>query len=147
MPALSKVQFRRGTAAAWASANPVLASGEPGYETDTGKEKRGDGTTAWNALAYFTSAPALTWVATKAAAYAAVAGEAVPADTTLGSFAVTLPTGSAVGSTIRVKWKTGVLPPTVIAAGGRALDASWPGFVAAGDSVTFVDDGTTWNVV
>lgn len=46
--------FRKGTAAAWTSANPVLASGEPGYETDTGKLKIGDGTTAWNSRAYAT---------------------------------------------------------------------------------------------
>lgn len=43
---------RRGTAAAWTAANPVLASGEFGYETDTKKLKMGDGSTAWNSLAY-----------------------------------------------------------------------------------------------
>ncbi len=32
--------------------NPTLAAGEPGFETDTGKIKYGDGTTAWNSLAY-----------------------------------------------------------------------------------------------
>lgn len=46
------IQFRRDTAAVWAAANPVLASGEPGFETDTRKEKLGDGVTLWNALAY-----------------------------------------------------------------------------------------------
>ena len=47
-----KIQYRRGTAAEWTSANPTLATGEPGYETDTGKFKVGDGATAWTALAY-----------------------------------------------------------------------------------------------
>ena len=46
------IQLRRGTAAAWTSTNPVLAAGEQGYETDTGKIKYGDGTTAWASLAY-----------------------------------------------------------------------------------------------
>jgi hypothetical protein len=46
------IAFRRGTAAAWTSANPTLSAGEPGYETDTGKVKIGDGTTAWASLAY-----------------------------------------------------------------------------------------------
>lgn len=46
------IQTRRGTAAQWTSANPVLAAGEQGYETDTGKIKVGDGTTAWTALPY-----------------------------------------------------------------------------------------------
>ena len=46
------IQFRRGTAAAWTAANPVLASGEPGFETDTIKLKIGDGATAYNSLPY-----------------------------------------------------------------------------------------------
>jgi hypothetical protein len=48
-----KIQFRRGTAAQWASANTLLSAGEPGIETDTGKIKYGDGTTLWNALPYY----------------------------------------------------------------------------------------------
>lgn len=46
----------RGTASAWTSANTVLGAGEIGLETDTGKFKIGDGTTAWNSLAYHTHA-------------------------------------------------------------------------------------------
>jgi hypothetical protein len=49
----TKIQARRDTAANWTSVNPVLAAGEPGFESDTGKFKFGDGTTAWNSLAYF----------------------------------------------------------------------------------------------
>ena len=45
-----KFQFRKGTSAQWASTNPILLSGEPGYETDTGKMKLGDGVTHWNSL-------------------------------------------------------------------------------------------------
>jgi hypothetical protein len=47
-----QIQIRNGTAAQWTSANPVLAAGEVGIETDTRKQKFGDGTTAWNSLAY-----------------------------------------------------------------------------------------------
>lgn len=43
-------RFRRGTAAEWATANPTLAAGEPGYETDTGDLRIGDGATAWAEL-------------------------------------------------------------------------------------------------
>jgi hypothetical protein len=43
---------RNGTAAAWTSANPVLAAGEVGVETDTSKQKVGNGSTAWTSLAY-----------------------------------------------------------------------------------------------
>lgn len=48
-----KILLRRGTASAWTSSNPVLSSGEFGFETDTGKLKIGDGTTAWTSLTYF----------------------------------------------------------------------------------------------
>jgi hypothetical protein len=46
------IQIRRGTAAEWTAANTVLAAGELGYETDTGYIKVGDGSTAWNSVAY-----------------------------------------------------------------------------------------------
>ena len=46
------VKSRRGTATAWASANPTLAAGERGYETDTGREKVGNGSTPWNSIGY-----------------------------------------------------------------------------------------------
>lgn len=49
---MGTIQLRRGTAAAITSANPTLAAGEPVFETDTGKMKIGDGTSAWTALAY-----------------------------------------------------------------------------------------------
>jgi hypothetical protein len=50
--AQARIQFRRGTAAEWTSANPTLAVGELGFETDTSKFKIGDGATAWTSLAY-----------------------------------------------------------------------------------------------
>jgi hypothetical protein len=46
------IQLRRGSAATWTSANPVLAEGEIGVETDTDLFKIGDGSTAWNSLSY-----------------------------------------------------------------------------------------------
>jgi hypothetical protein len=46
------IQFRRDTSANWTSSNPILANGEFGYETNTGKGKVGNGTTAWNNLSY-----------------------------------------------------------------------------------------------
>jgi hypothetical protein len=53
---LIQMQQRRAPAASWTSANPILADGEIGLETDTQKLKFGDGTTAWNTLPYFSGA-------------------------------------------------------------------------------------------
>jgi hypothetical protein len=52
----SIIQIRRDTAANWTSANPVLAQGELGVETDTLKFKVGDGTTTWSSLNYLIDA-------------------------------------------------------------------------------------------
>lgn len=50
--AYKKILLRRDTASIWTSANPILFSGEIGYETDTGRFKIGNGSTAWASLAY-----------------------------------------------------------------------------------------------
>lgn len=47
------IQLRRDTAANWTTANPILAQGEVGFETNTRKLKVGDGTTAWTSLLYY----------------------------------------------------------------------------------------------
>lgn len=52
-----QIQYRRDDAATWTSVNPLLAEGEPGYETDTGKFKVGNGIDNWSALVY-SSGPA-----------------------------------------------------------------------------------------
>ena len=53
------MQQRRGTAAQWTAANPVLAAGEIGFETDTSKFKMGNGSSTWSALTYFANAAEL----------------------------------------------------------------------------------------
>jgi hypothetical protein len=55
----TRMQQRRGTAAQWTAANPILAAGEIGFETDTSKFKMGNGSSAWSALTYFANAAEL----------------------------------------------------------------------------------------
>jgi hypothetical protein len=55
-----RMQQRRGTAEQWNLANPVLAAGEIGFETDTNKFKLGDGVNAWENLAYFVNSDDLS---------------------------------------------------------------------------------------
>jgi hypothetical protein len=47
-----RLQLRRGEADQWVAANPTLAPGEIGIETDTNTFKFGDGSTPWNSLSY-----------------------------------------------------------------------------------------------
>lgn len=80
-----QIQLRRDTAANWTSSNPVLAQGEIGVETNTGKIKVGNGSTAWNSLSYYNADISAT----------------APLDYTNGtlSFTKTVPTGDIVGTT------------------------------------------------
>jgi hypothetical protein len=87
----SKIQIRRGTAAQWTAANPILIIGELGFETDTNLIKAGDGTTAWASLSYYTGIPGPTGVTGPpgatgptgpAGAASTVAGPTGPAGTT-----------------------------------------------------------------
>jgi hypothetical protein len=102
----TQIQLRRDTAANWTSTNPTMAQGEAGYETDTGKLKIGDGSTAWNSLAYQAAANIVdgTIVNADVNASAAIAGTKISPDfgsqnvvTTGTSTAASLiPTGSSV---------------------------------------------------
>lgn len=56
----TRMQQRRGTAAQWTSANPILAAGEIGFETDNNKFKIGDGVNHWDDLSYFSDAASIS---------------------------------------------------------------------------------------
>jgi|694.fasta_scaffold00118_61 hypothetical protein len=47
-----RIQVRRGLSSEWTAANPVLAAGEMGVETNTNKFKFGNGSSTWTALSY-----------------------------------------------------------------------------------------------
>lgn len=46
------MQFYRGTAARLTAVNAILLNGQPGFETDTGQLKIGNGVDRWTDLAY-----------------------------------------------------------------------------------------------
>lgn len=56
----TRMQQRRGTSTDWTTANPVLAAGELGFESDSGYFKIGDGVNQWADLPYFESADVFT---------------------------------------------------------------------------------------
>jgi hypothetical protein len=53
---MAKIKLRRDTYQNWYDANPVLALGEPAYDTTNNKVKIGDGTSRWGELSYLNSA-------------------------------------------------------------------------------------------
>lgn len=54
-----QLRLRRDTSVRWASKNPILFDGEPGFEKDTGLFKIGNGVTSWNNLDYFINQDAI----------------------------------------------------------------------------------------
>ena len=147
-----KIQLRRGTAAQWTTANPILADGEMGVESDTRKVKIGNGSTAWNSLPYnllgdiadnaVTTAKILNGavteskIATSAVTEAKIATNAVT-NTKIANNAVT-----------QAKLASNLSGITVCTSGTR------PGSPFEGQIIYETDtdvvrafDGTTWNLV
>lgn len=60
MTARQHIQLRRDTAANWTAVNPILKSGEAGYETDFRRLKIGDGVSNWSALPYVSGGGSLS---------------------------------------------------------------------------------------
>lgn len=114
---MSRIQVRRDTAAAWTTANPVLLSGEEALETDTRKEKIGDGINAWNALPY-RSAGAGGVTAQQLADVKAIAdGAAFTANAVNGLFTA----GAIAAVVVRTSSAPNPARPTGLPAGSRVL--------------------------
>jgi len=149
MAQITQIQVRRDTAATWAnvSKNPVLAQGEIGLETDTGKFKIGDGTTAWNSLTYATDGSKLTGTitastttgnaatATKLATARQINGQNFDgtADITVTAAAGTL-TGSTLNSTVTGSSLTSVGTIGTGTWQGSVIDPTYGGSLIVGHS-------------
>lgn len=81
--ALARIQVRRGTSAQWASSNPILAAGEPGFDTTLKQLRIGDGSTPWSGLPAAT--PDAATIADLLAVADAVEGAVAPTDAAMAS--------------------------------------------------------------
>lgn len=96
------IQLRHDTAANWTSVNPILLDGEVGIETDTRKQKFGDGITAWNSLPYDKGSTALQSITssdvTTALGYTPVnkAGDTMTGSLTINNSSLTINNSSLV---------------------------------------------------
>ena len=127
-----RFQLRRDTAANWASANSVLALGEPGVETDTLKVKVGDGSTAWNSLGYSITKDFADLTNTPAT----LAGYGITDALSLSQLSVTQNNASGNGA-LTYNNATGVFdytPPNF-----EGLNGNFTGSVFADDSTVMVD--------
>jgi hypothetical protein len=105
MAVVTQIQVRRGTAAQWTSANPTLSAGEWGYETDTGKAKIGNGSTAWSSLSYFGGTGTVTSI---------TAGTGLSGGTITGSGTIAIDTATTVDlSTAQTLTNKTLTTPTI----------------------------------
>ena len=104
---MTTILSRRGSAAAWTSVNPILAMGERGLETDTGKEKIGNGSLTWTALGYTLDSVAsiIQPIIVKSTSFNVAANEAgsLYLISSSASIVVTVPTGLTIGQTFLFK--------------------------------------------
>lgn len=148
MPQIDSIRIRRGTAAAWVSANPTLELGEFGLETDAGRVKYGDGLTAWASLPYFASQGK---VLAKTGNYTMIAEDrGILVDASGGAVTITLKTAASMsGREVWIK-KTDSSgnAVTIDANGSETIDDSTTVSVTTQyESVTMYSDGTEWWII
>ena len=150
MAVVTQIQVRRGTASSWTSANPTLASGEWGYETDTGLAKIGDGSTAWTSLGYFGGSSTVEFNEETASYTLVLADAGKVVEMNVGSANnLTVPLNSSqafdIGTQITIL-QTGSGQTTLVATGGVTVNGT-PGLKlrAQWSSCTLVKRATdTW---
>jgi hypothetical protein len=134
----TRIKLRRDTAANWTSINPILASGEPGYETNSIKYKIGDGVTDWNSLPYFSRAhDELTNLDYASAGHTGFASTAALTSTS-GTLQTNIDANTALITTI-----SGKLDDHDEMNNLDYASAGHTGFQAAGDYATNTDLATT----
>jgi hypothetical protein len=127
----TRMQQRRGTAAQWTAANPILAAGEIGFETDTSKFKMGNGSSTWSALQYFANAAELAAIIDGAPALLNTLDELAAAIGDDANFAATVAGHTSATTSVHGIANTAALATTAamntaisISAGASAQDAT-----------------------
>jgi hypothetical protein len=142
----ARLLFRKGTAAQWAAANPILLNGEPAWETDTGYFRIGDGVTAYNSLPIYTLSANVA--AAIAAAEAAAASASVFDGVTASASEINILDGATL-DTEELNALDGVtatgtaLIRAADAPAGRAA-LQLPGFTISTSAPTGGSDGDVW---
>jgi hypothetical protein len=152
--AIVRLQFRRDAASVWAQVNPVLEGGEPGFESDTGKFKIGDGARNWSQLPYASAAdlsnalPAVIGAATAGtSALAARADHSHALPATLEATTISATGNATIGGSLTV---TGPLvggshqhQASAISNFSDATRAEIASALVAGNNITLTTDPTT----
>lgn len=133
MAVVTQIQVRRGTASQWTSTNPTLAAGELGFETDTNKIKCGNGSTAWNSLAYLNNDGDITGV---------TAGTGISGGGTSGTVTVSIDTSVTADLTTAQTLTNKTLTDPKINLGFDAETASYTAVLANNSQVVTMNNAS-----
>lgn len=138
-----RIQFRRGTAAEWTAAAPViLAEGELGYESDTKIIKFGDGTTTWASLPIAAAGDITAVVAGSGLTGGATSGVATLAlDTSVVLTALSIDAKGdllvGTGDNTYAKRSVGANGTSLVADSAQSTGVSWLQVVPAGAIIPY----------
>ena len=143
--------MRRGTAAEWTAADPTLANGEWGLETDTGKFKIGTGSAAWEDNGFdYSSLPSTAITTTVIDAVGDIfigTADNVAGRLAVGTNDYVLTADSSV-SNVGLAWKVTGTPALITASANNSTnETTYPTFVdgATGAQGIETDTGLTYN--
>jgi acyl-CoA synthetase (NDP forming) len=128
-----KLQFRLAEGSEWEVSNPVLDEAEPGYDTTLKAFKVGDGSTAWNDLAYQSADPTLLTEALEGSVAAQAAAEAAQA---AAAQSASDAAQAAQAATVLPRYSTEERPDPTAIAGQMVYDTTL--------GLTLVSNGTEW---
>ena len=144
-----QIQMRRGTAAEWTAADPTLANGEWGLETDTGKFKIGTGSAAWEDNGFdYSSLPSTAITTTVIDAVGDIfigTADNVAGRLAVGTNDYVLTADSSV-SNVGLAWKVTGTPALITASANNSTnETTYPTFVdgATGAQGIETDTGLT----
>lgn len=137
----TRILVRRGTATEWTTANPILATGEFGFETNTGKFKIGNGSSNWSALQYFVTIDAVrTSIVDSAPAALDTLNELAAALNDDASFSTTVTNSIASKAPLNSPSFTGTVDFSDATVSGIMLPINWRGAYTMDDMETYAQN-------
>lgn len=132
------IQFKRGTAASATSNNTTLEAGQPGFETDTGRFKIGDGSTAWNSLSYAAARPGAVTGGDLTMATARLLGRTTASTGAIEEISVSADDFTLTGGTLSLKTTIAFTGHTLSGGtlSGNVLIPAQPGTTTSGSAVS-----------
>jgi hypothetical protein len=155
MPRQSLIEFRQGPASEWLSINPILSSGEPGFDISNNVLKIGNGTARWNFLPPIGSGAAI--ISQQYKNYTSIdndytildSDDIIFIDTETKSVSVEMPSANGLGGKeLVIKKMTGNHQVTINASGSQTIDGNNVVFINYNyESIKLVSNNHNWFIV